>query len=555
LAAGRDNRVEPPKPPQPTMQNISAAEVECSLPELQESLRKLEAEHCTLAEDRAACARRRELQKGIRLLRRQVELVSFRQRNKTSFTAGASAAVLGVTSGLALPTEPLPSLPTAEMLEQLADHALVDVGGKSAHPEGERMLSDGHEHGFIKAVTAAFQHHYPLALRPQHFLLLVAQGVAAHVDQHAEAVRAKWVAHEGKKTLTVRCDGFVLGRANAWASTVSGKMDSFSVQIAASTAEGVAELLAPPFSSTSHAEDIAGKVVVMGICKHFFEYKCQTLCGFPEITLEGTLEDWRTLRGVSERMLARCTTEFEEKWGAALLPLLDKLVAARQGEVDAPFWNSMCKRGGTIGSGARTWFNGWFNVFFPYLRGSPNPHCVPYSPSAGYVLEGLQWDARYGMFEGKPPGVAGPDCEDFPSGMSAVPVKWEYYSTAIPLSFNAGFAGAVQDPVSLQIRPQIAWYITNLQVMRESLEKLEAHLAQQRPVFNRITWWTACRHAGCTAKSWVATFGSLEDGQMRFCSDHKRGGDVDLQAEKQALGRLMCDAESAVAALKLKLEH
>ena len=44
-------------------------------------------------------------------------------------------------------------------------------------------------------------------------------------------VRSKWVAHKGKKELEVNCDEFVKGRANNWASTVSGKPDSFSEQI------------------------------------------------------------------------------------------------------------------------------------------------------------------------------------------------------------------------------------------------------------------------------------------------------------------------------------
>ena len=39
------------------------------------------------------------------------------------------------------------------------------------------------------------------------------------------------MAHEGKKELEVNCDEFVKGKANNWASTVSEKPDSFSVQI------------------------------------------------------------------------------------------------------------------------------------------------------------------------------------------------------------------------------------------------------------------------------------------------------------------------------------
>jgi hypothetical protein len=206
---------------------------------------------------------------------------------------------------------------------------------------------------------------------------------------------------------------------------------------------------------------VAQKIVVMDICKNYFSYKCQTLCGFPEITLEGTEADWQLLRDAAERLLQRCEPKFAATWGAALLPLLEKLAAARRGEVDSQFWNSMCKRGGTQGSGSYTWFNGWFNILFPYIDKRPNACCVPYSSGAGYVKEGLVWDKTYNAFQDPiPAGVAGPDCEDFGSGISSAPVAWSYYGEEHKLHFNAGFIGAIQDATTLCIRPQIGWYIT-----------------------------------------------------------------------------------------------
>merc|ERR1712032_483961 len=297
--------------------------------------------------------------------------------------------------------------------------------------------------------------------------------MGTHVDLNSEEVRDKWVQHEGKKTLEVICDEFSLTGPNDWASVVSGKKDSFSQQIAQNTVEGVAEALAPLFSETTPIEDIAQKIVVMDICKHFFSYKMSTCCGFPEITLEGTAKDWQELRDASERLLQRCTPEFNTQWSAALLPLLDKLVAARNGEVDAIFWNSMCKRGGTSGSGARTWFNGWFNILFPYVDRRANRYCQPYRPDVGYVLEGLTWDKRYGMRE--PEGCAGPDCEDFGSGMSSAPVEWDFNSLMVYLDFKAGFVGAVQDVETLQVRPQISWFITRAK-KSWTLEEKVAHL-------------------------------------------------------------------------------
>merc|ERR1712093_731072 len=158
-------------------------------------------------------------------------------------------------------------------------------------------------------------------------------------------------------------------------------------------------------------------------------------------------------------MGGRCEPSFKETWSASLLPLLERLEKVRAGEVDASFWNSMCKRGGTTGSGARTWFNGWINILFPYVDRKPNRYCVPYDPSNGYVLEGLE-EKWYGMGECRDGGVCGPDCDDFGSGMSSAPVTWDYLGKEIKLDFNAGFVGAVQDGKTLQIRPQISWFIT-----------------------------------------------------------------------------------------------
>jgi hypothetical protein len=460
----------------------------------------------------------RQLHDQTEQLRAKIQRVRFESANETGFAdADGTKAVLGVTSGLKLPTKPCPLVSTRNKIATLIDSyhtrgvadrlieqevakrrlpllkaagieysrwgpglpreqeqalrsavkkelelprlGLVDAGGQSQHPDGQQMLSRGHRHGFIAAVTAAFADHYPLKLRPQHFWLLITQAVATHVDLNAEAVRESWVAHEGKQKLKVRCDEFTLGDGeNDWASVVSGKPDCFATQIAANTVEGVAEARAPGFSGTAAAEDIAQKIVVMDICKNYFSYGMMTMCGFPQITLDGTVEDWLLLRESAERLLTRCEPEFAACWAKSLLPVLDKFSAARKGEeVDAMFWNSMCKLGGTHGSGATTWFNGWFNIFFPYINRRENEFCQPYSPDQRYVsTEDVGNDANKHTGE----RARGPDCETFGSGMSQAPVEWEYYGEKIPLEFNAGFIGAAQDVETLEITPNVGWYIT-----------------------------------------------------------------------------------------------
>lgn len=128
----------------------------------------------------------------------------------------------------------------------------------------------------------------------------------------------------------------------------------------------------------------------------------------------------------------------------------------RGAEADEKFWNSFVKRGGTSGSGARTWFNGWINIFFPFINNRENRYMVPYSPNAAYVLENKN-KTRYGMEA--PKGVQGPDCSDFPKGLATAPVVWDYLGNKIDLEFKAGFVGATQDKASGTVRPVVGWFI------------------------------------------------------------------------------------------------
>jgi hypothetical protein len=294
---------------------------------------------------------------------------------------------------------------------------------------------------------------------------MILQAAAKHVEQNAEEVRTKWVAHEGKKTLEVRCDEFGLGSRNDWASVVAGKPDSFSLQIDKNIVDGLPMELSPAFSETSSVENIALKITVMDITKSFFSFKCSTMCGFPSVIMEGTSEDWQLLRRSAEALIKnRCQPKFAETWCAALLPVLDLFVQeyilgiAGEGEPNEQFWNSMCKRGGTSGSGARSWYNGWINIFFPYIKDRPNRYMVPYSSENGYVKEGRD-GGRYGM--GAPPDVQGPDCSDFPGGLAAAPVVWDYNGKEIDLKFKAGFVGAEQDQITGVVKPVIGWFIAH----------------------------------------------------------------------------------------------
>jgi len=318
------------------------------------------------------------------------------------------------------------------------------------------------EHGFIAAITTAFAEHRPLALRPEHIWTLVLQAVAIHVNQHAEELRSRFVAHDGKLALVVRRDDFVLGAAgHDWPGVVA----EFSEQIERNTVADATKRMATEFSTTTTDEKIAGQMTVMHAMEKYFDYRMMTMCGFPSITLEGSAADWRSLRRRTEELVrASCTEELSSWWLPALLPVLDRFAAQYEdvGDVDVQFWQSMAKIGGVGGSGGCTWLNGWYNVFFPQLKsGARNNFCVAYSPEAGYANEDPSKQNFYaGHFGGtpEPDGVRGPDIDAIPTGVLRAPVSWNYFGQQLSLEFHAGFVGAEQRPDGT-IAPAIGWYI------------------------------------------------------------------------------------------------
>jgi len=367
------------------------------------------------------------------------------------------------------PAGKINKLSTVQLLSSVK---LIDTGATSSHPRGfvakrnepsleRRWKPKQLPNGFIDAIALAFDNHLPLSLRPEHFWTLILQGVAAHMNDkdNAEVLRAKFVKHEGRKVLKVIRDSFVLGKpVNDWAGVVA----EFDDQIAANVVPTAAGAMETLFSSTTAIEKTCGAVCVMSAMQKFFDYKLCTRCGFPSITLEGSLTDWKLLRLKAQTLIrSHCLPDLGKRWLPAMLPVLDRFVRQYQSpkDVDVNFWQSMCKRGGTLGSGGYTWLNGWFNVFLPYLKDNvPNAFCAPYSPSEGYAKEKLKVN-EYSHFRGGiPDGVRGPDVQDLPSSVVTAPVMWEYLDKKIPLEFKSGFLG-VEQREDGAVAPCLGWYI------------------------------------------------------------------------------------------------
>ena len=212
-----------------------------------------------------------------------------------------------------------------------------------------------------KAVHAAFFGHHPLILSPDVIWLTIAQGLANHVDQNAEALRSSFVTHEGKEKIEVAREDFVLGSgSNDW----EGVFPEFSAKIRARTVPGTAELVESDFSTTGPVERIVSHITLMDTVQHYFSYSMSCGCGFPSITLSGTPADWEKIRAKAEE-LRKYDLDW---WLAALLPALDQFVAAAHGKPDLDFWRSLCNIATSSSYTVYHPLTGWIQAFFPYLN-------------------------------------------------------------------------------------------------------------------------------------------------------------------------------------------
>ena len=291
---------------------------------------------------------------------------------------------------------------------------------------------------FLGAALGAFAHHYPLTLAPDDVWLAIAQGFALHVNQNAEALRSRFVAHQGQALIRLERDSFVKGSPdNDW----PGCFKEFSEKIRDHIGKA-AGLVVSDFSTTGPVERAASEVVLMDAMKGYFEYRVRTRCGIPEVTLLGTPADWQSVRD-----RASALGEYGlEWWTKHLVPVCEELVNAASGRPDTAMWQSFVKENDQSGGST---ISGWINVLFPYV----SSHQDKRPTTRNKFMDRSKWtDSGWG---------AGTSTDHFPSGFGLAPFVWEYHGKELPMKFVAGFAGVSQDPTTRSLRPATGWAVAD----------------------------------------------------------------------------------------------
>lgn len=291
-------------------------------------------------------------------------------------------------------------------------------------------------HTLLAAADLAYRLHFPLVLSPDAVWLTIAQGLAAHVNNNAEALRSRFVSHDGKAAIKVRRHDFVRGSAeNPWAEV----FPAFCEKLREYVGEETHRLIVCDFSTTGPTEKAASEIVLMDSMQSYFSLDFQTLCGVPAVTLEGSVEDWEKVHGRVGR-LGRYGLEW---WTDQVREITAEFVHAARGEPNATFWRNLYKESG--GSGG-PYLSGWLPRLLPYLK----------TPGGGAAARNRLLEKPLDQPVGPHRGLT---YAELPASTSLVPFVWEYRGTNFDYQFVAGVLTVTQDADTRAVRPRIGWAV------------------------------------------------------------------------------------------------
>jgi hypothetical protein len=322
---------------------------------------------------------------------------------------------------------PCPDLLPLENAKQQLEQRIESSMLAFSHEDDFQVVKSSTNHPLVSAVHLAFSEHRPLLLTPDIIWMTIAQGFAQHINNNAEALRDRFVTHSGKQTLTVT------GDRKDWIAAVH----QWSLLIRDRVGADLYQLMTCNFSTTTPTIHTASQVVMMDAFKQYFDYRLYAICGIPSITLQGSVEDWQTIR---ERVEILSSYDLSW-WTQRLIPICEALISTAKGHPPLEFWQSIYKPESVYGGDVIT---GWLADLFPYIQGSLTAIPIGKNPILDIPRSELT----------VPRGIHA-DC--LPPGISQVTFILSTLASEERLELIAGFLGVSQNSTTGCLKPEIGW--------------------------------------------------------------------------------------------------
>ena len=208
-----------------------------------------------------------------------------------------------------------------------------------SHPAHDKRVYNAS--GFIQCVCEAYNHHHRLIVRPDDVWIAIVTQLGLHLEQPKASIF---------------------------------NVASFDVKPIIELAKQ--PWMLPTFSTTTELDVLACTLACYNERIHnpTLSDPFDLLCGIPEITLLGNVQDWIALRQKANGIERFETAHGRMRhWSRILFPVLDEFVHAFSGTPNQSFWNRVCSFYG--GGSSVKYLSGWITTFCVFdVRGNWNGH-------------------------------------------------------------------------------------------------------------------------------------------------------------------------------------
>lgn len=281
----------------------------------------------------------------------------------------------------------------------------------------------------VQAIHQGYAAHVALSLRPDTLWYFIVHEVAEYVRQHADESAGLFTETPGQKQqIIVRDDALRYDAPSDWMGSINLVRDPLRKKITDRTMQ----LFLPQFTTSTVEDETALLVALMDVVSPYYEFEWETLCGVPQIRLEGEAADWQKLYADAGSLLTAFPGLCDYR--NDLLPVLQTIADTASGaDADEKFWRSIYKH--EDGSGGAT-VTGWITAFFAYTQ----------TRQGAKLKNQFDWRSLMSGYGG------GYRTHQFPSHMSKVPFVWDYSGTKHNMAFAAGVTGVDYDGTFLSPR-------------------------------------------------------------------------------------------------------
>ncbi|KAJ7633289.1 hypothetical protein FB45DRAFT_1148979 [Roridomyces roridus] len=232
---------------------------------------------------------------------------------------------------------------------------------KSFSAEEILAVSCNDQHRYVEEILQlinAHNKHSALVIRPDDVWLTILSQFNFFVNANAEALRANFVAHEGKRKLVIVAVG----------NRYSVDLGDMSRQMVGLIEKNIIdptlrEWVLPNFTTTTVNDTTVASVLMMATLKQYFSHHmAMTDCGIPRVTLEGEKADWVNILERLEKLKEYGIETIA--WYHLLRPVISRFVSAFDtptSQEHANFWQQVAYLH-TPSSGA-PYYTGWTNAF------------------------------------------------------------------------------------------------------------------------------------------------------------------------------------------------